>query len=490
MKPNIPPQSAVDLLMRKFRLGQYGEVETGAARLTEQYPTFVLGFKLLAAAASRNNRLAVALDAYESWILLTPADPVCHYNAGLIKERQGDAEGAISRYRRAIELRPDFSEALNNLGLLLRKTKQLSEALPILERNAELNPDSASASYNLGNTQADAGELDSAAASFRNALKIDPVHAEANLNLGNILKDRGDSDQALLHYQSAIALKPSLTVANCNIGIIFYERGQYEKAIPYLQQDDSLNARTYLLRCYFSLGQSDQFFKLLDNLNNENLTNASIGSLISRAEIRFGCKIENSFANLPAELIAKVPLGTLIDFEGEVVKPISALMSARLPSEMEQKLLINGSQTAGNLFATGLPVMDYLESLIRTQIDTYRDAHKHSGEGFIDTWRGGYSLKSWMVRIKSGGSLAPHIHENGWLGGAVYIRVPKNYGSDDGNFAVCSGERTPEGAWTEAKVIDVQQGDLVLFPASLMHYTIPFHSDQERVVLAFDVIRD
>jgi hypothetical protein len=28
---------------------------------------------------------------------------------------------------------------------------------------------------------------------------------------------------------------------------------------------------------------------------------------------------------------------------------------------------------------------------------------------------------------------------------------------------------------------------MVLFPASLMHYTIPFESEEERIVLAFDV---
>ena len=33
----------------------------------------------------------------------------------------------------------------------------------------------------------------------------------------------------------------------------------------------------------------------------------------------------------------------------------------------------------------------------------------------------------------------------------------------------------------------LEVGDIVLFPASLSHYTIPFESDEERIVLAFDV---
>ena len=38
------------------------------------------------------------------------------------------------------------------------------------------------------------------------------------------------------------------------------------------------------------------------------------------------------------------------------------------------------------------------------------------------------------------------------------------------------------------KIIDVKTGTLCLFPASLFHYTIPFKSDEDRIVLAFDVI--
>jgi hypothetical protein len=37
------------------------------------------------------------------------------------------------------------------------------------------------------------------------------------------------------------------------------------------------------------------------------------------------------------------------------------------------------------------------------------------------------------------------------------------------------------------KVINVVTGSLVLFPASLTHYTIPFKADEERIALAFDV---
>ena len=37
------------------------------------------------------------------------------------------------------------------------------------------------------------------------------------------------------------------------------------------------------------------------------------------------------------------------------------------------------------------------------------------------------------------------------------------------------------------KIIDVVIGSIALFPASLIHHTIPFESEEERILLAFDV---
>ena len=37
------------------------------------------------------------------------------------------------------------------------------------------------------------------------------------------------------------------------------------------------------------------------------------------------------------------------------------------------------------------------------------------------------------------------------------------------------------------KIINIKTGNIVLFPSSLFHRTIPFESDEERVCIAFDV---
>jgi hypothetical protein len=92
--------------------------------------------------------------------------------------------------------------------------------------------------------------------------------------------------------------------------------------------------------------------------------------------------------------------------------------------------------------------------------------------------------------MKSGGELLPHIHETGWLSGSIYINVPPKTKVDGGNLVVALGKDSDATNSREnsQKVIDVATGSMVMFPASLMHHTIPFESDEERIVLAFDAV--
>ena len=91
--------------------------------------------------------------------------------------------------------------------------------------------------------------------------------------------------------------------------------------------------------------------------------------------------------------------------------------------------------------------------------------------------------------MKSGGELQPHMHEKGWISGSVYINVPIKLNAGSGSFVVSIGEETgATDMQINKKAINVVTGNLVLFPASLTHYKIPFDSEEDRISLAFDII--
>ena len=92
--------------------------------------------------------------------------------------------------------------------------------------------------------------------------------------------------------------------------------------------------------------------------------------------------------------------------------------------------------------------------------------------------------------MKSRSKLSAHIHEKGWISGSIYINVPPKIKTNSGNLVVCIDEREDETKKkiNQKKSIDVVTGSLCLFPSSLYHYTIPFEAEEERIVLAFDVM--
>ncbi len=108
-----------------------------------------------------------ALDQFSTAIANDPQNPTMHYNYGLVYEKMGDLVKAEEAYKKAIELKPDFFDAIYSIGAMYYNTavemanlankiksdqvKEYNEAkdksddvfkksLPFLERAYELNP--------------------------------------------------------------------------------------------------------------------------------------------------------------------------------------------------------------------------------------------------------------------------------------------------------------------------------------------------------------
>jgi hypothetical protein len=231
------------------------------------------------------------------------------------------------------------------------------------------------------------------------------------------------------------------------------------------------------------------FFDELDYLINRDKANAVIGSLTCRAALKYGLKKQNLFCAEPLKYVFHTDLNTQYNFSEIFVEKAKDVLSKNKLSSRHQSLLVNGYQTSGNLFEIENSFTENIQKAIRLEIEKYRANFKNSEEGLIKRWPSEYSLYGWLICMKSGGELQPHIHEQGWLSGSIYINVPSKTKANGGSLVVSVGEENDatDTRVNLKKVINVVSGSLVLFPASLTHYTIPFEAEEERIVLAFDV---
>ena len=249
------------------------------------------------------------------------------------------------------------------------------------------------------------------------------------------------------------------------------------------------NSQYYLLRCLYLQDKKSLFYDQLDYLIDRDEIHPIIGSLVCRSAIKYGLERPNLFCKDPLDYVLHIDLCNQYNFEKIfVVTAKTILQENKVPNKI-QPLLINGYQTSGNVFSSKSYLTKEIQKIIRLEIDKYLVRFKDSNQGLITNWPTDYSLSGWLVSMKSGGELQPHMHEKGWISGSIYINVPEKLRTNSGNLVVSIGEDRISGKdINQEKSIDVVTGSLCLFPSSLLHYTIPFKSKEERIVLAFDVV--
>ncbi len=93
--------------------------------------------------------------------------------------QQGDADGAIERLEKVLDMEPDHPVALDCLGVAHAMKGDTGRAIDVLERALGINPQSASTQYNLGTMYQREGRLDEARQRYEFAVGIDPGYTAA-----------------------------------------------------------------------------------------------------------------------------------------------------------------------------------------------------------------------------------------------------------------------------------------------------------------------
>jgi tetratricopeptide (TPR) repeat protein len=138
-----------------------------------------------------------------------------HLRRGIAKFSQGDIEGAISNYEKAIEMNPRFAEAFFNRGKARRAKGDLNGAIADFEacvemdpRLAENNRDIASAYYNRGFIRTNGLEVYDALSDFDAAIRFNPNHVEAHIKRGEAHLILGQFRKAIADFDSSLEMKP------------------------------------------------------------------------------------------------------------------------------------------------------------------------------------------------------------------------------------------------------------------------------------------
>jgi tetratricopeptide (TPR) repeat protein len=120
-----------------------------------------------------------------------------------------DTAGAVAHLKKAVELAPQFSMALNNLGTIAYQARNYEEAANYFRQALEQEPGDYSPLVNLGGALLSSGKLKESLNYNLRAVKARPEDALAHAQLGNNYFYLGQLDMAEVELKRAKSLDPA-----------------------------------------------------------------------------------------------------------------------------------------------------------------------------------------------------------------------------------------------------------------------------------------
>ncbi len=243
-----------------------GAVAAGYAALGRRIVLLLaLGAVALAAGTmARNETYRTGLSIWSDTVRHRPGNARAHCDLAvelLELDRLPEAEREL---RAALQLAPDYADALANLGKLLVLSGRPAEAVPLLERvlavrpdyflaqrslgagldklgrpadaiapyaaAARLQPDSALAHFDLGNALVELRRLPEAVGPLETAVRLRPQSASMRAVLAGTLAALGRTAEATAAFETALRLDPNVPDAHFNFGVLCFKLGDFAGA--------------------------------------------------------------------------------------------------------------------------------------------------------------------------------------------------------------------------------------------------------------------
>jgi tetratricopeptide (TPR) repeat protein len=131
-------------------------------------------------------------------------------NRGIEKAQNGDLDGAVADFNRAIELNPKDDAPYYNRAQAKRLKKDAAGAIADYTRAIELGSTNPAAYNNRGNARAENNDRDGAIADYTRAIELKPDYARAYYNRAVTKQTKGDTAGAKADFKTAEKLDPEL----------------------------------------------------------------------------------------------------------------------------------------------------------------------------------------------------------------------------------------------------------------------------------------
>ena len=189
------------------------EATDSANKATRLSPNWVMAWQTLGAIYQEVLGLVVGAEdwgikSFEKAIDLEPTNPLFYSESGKIYFAKDEFDKAKEQFVKAQILKPGFLESQFFLSLIKEKQGDAKGAVKSLERLQNFYPLNSDIVFQLGRLYFNRGETDKAIAQFQNVLEINPDHLDSLYLMALALEKKGERTEALIYIAKALALSP------------------------------------------------------------------------------------------------------------------------------------------------------------------------------------------------------------------------------------------------------------------------------------------
>jgi Flp pilus assembly protein TadD len=415
-------------------------------------------------------------------VRLAPQDGAAEFALASICFRLGQEEEAEAATRRAIAKGMDDVHSHLLLGRILTRQSRFGEAETAWRAAIRRDPSSPQGQRELAElVWMQSGDL----ATARAELDAGPQTAEIVTITVNLLQGAGEARQAYDLAAARAQRDPSLHVLAARAALaVAPEAADRHLAAAPANVTPAARAKTEI-EVDLALGRAEQAVRRAEVLRAARPNDQHAMALLATAwrlagDSRYRTLYDyerlvgtyridppDGWSSLEAYLL---DLGVALDrIHGALTHP---------PGQS----LRHGSQTMRSLF-------DYPDKPVRALFDALEAPIRRHLAVLGATGQNHAIASAWSVRLNSGGFHINHVHPEGWISSAFYVRVPDDLQGTEGWLTF--GEPGPSTAplLPPEHLVKPEPGLLVLFPSYMWHGTVPFQSAEKRLSCAFDIVR-
>ena len=500
-------------------------------------PNFTEAKRNLALVYQQQAKFTQALRLFQQISSANPNDVSALTSIANIAKEQGDHNNAILLYKSVLQIQPNYVNALHNLGLTYKLIEDHQSALACFKQAQQFAPKIAEIDFSLANTYFEINQYSLAEQSYWSAINKKPLYIEAHSTLNEFYWQVGKQNEFGKSYDLVLQQIKNAPELSASYIEQLFSAGADEKAqailakTPNVALNDKLmaiQAKVLIIQQDFS-GAIDAFKHSLALRFEVNVALDYIELLIKQAEYNQALEIIQqvelvqpyhqlniAFKSLCWRLLGDERYHWLVDYSRfiqpyELPTPKGYQNLAEFLTRLESTLLgmhdkvheplkqtlKNGTQTPGRLLHKPVSVIQELKGSLEQVVSQFvaslpdDNTHPLLKRKSSQTKFSG----SWSVKLKPNGFHVNHVHPDGWLSSAFYIKLPdfQSYPQESkyagaikfGESGIQLGERE-----VVERIIQPEAGQLVLFPSYVWHGTYAFNGDRDdfRVTSPFDVV--